>query len=172
MTLRNPIAWILLTLVAGCSNPAPTPPAGAEPRAHSAAKACLVDQMPKLPQEQPIQYSLQLGGTPLRPGQEFTLAVAGAKPNELTRGIDAYLECWTGEAWSRQYLLLSGRGTDAPLAQAYSPDQAIISIGFDAAVPGRFALPKELKPGWYRVYLEASAAGQRHQVWSLVEVKP
>lgn len=119
---------------------------------------------------------MQIGGTPLRPGREFTLTVAGASKNELTRGLAAYLECWDGKDWSPRYTLFSPPGDSGPGAAIYSQQQVILTIGFDASAPGRFVLPSDLAPGWYRIRLEVSGtvngAYAPYRLWTPIEVKP
>jgi hypothetical protein len=150
----------MVALLAGCSRP----PAVVEP---GPIAGCQVDKLPQLA-EQPSPFPVRIGGAPLRPGQEFTLAVQG---DNLTRGVDAYLECWDGKAWSPRYTLLSW---SPPKVIEYKPDQPIEDIGFDAAQPGRFVLPANLKPGWYRLRLNVSGsvngAYKPYQVSTPIEV--
>lgn len=139
-------------------------------------QGCLVESLPRLPQEKPSPYHLEIGRGPLRPDEEFTLAVGGASPHELLRGLDAYLECWDGQNWSPRYGLFSDGGRGEPTAVLYSSNHVIPGIGFDASRPGRFRLPADLKPGWYRIRLNVSGTEngyhKGYQLWTPVEVTP
>ncbi|HYF80426.1 MAG TPA: hypothetical protein VD973_25230, partial [Symbiobacteriaceae bacterium] len=138
---------LLMTVLTGCTgDPKTVPPPGTTP---DPGRMCQVEKLPQLA-EQPTPYPLKVGGGPLRPGKTFTLTVEG---DNLTRGVDAYLECWNGKAWIPQFVLLSW---DPPKALPYKPDLAIEDIGFDATQPGRFVLPAEISPGWYRLRLDVS----------------
>jgi hypothetical protein len=138
---------LLMTVLTACTGePKTVPPPGTTP---DPGRMCQVEKLPQLA-EQPTPYPLKVGGGPLRPGQTFTLTVEG---DNLTRGVDAYLECWNGKAWIPQFVLLSW---DPPKVLPYKPDLAIEDIGFDATQPGRFVLPAEISPGWYRLRLDVS----------------
>jgi hypothetical protein len=134
-------------------------------------KGCQVETLPTLDWEKPSKYGLQLEPSSLASGQTFTITARGAAPNELTRGIDAYLECWDGSAWTPRYTLWSH---DPPSASIYSANRVINDIGFDASRPGRFVLPDGLKPGWYRIRLHASGTVdgryQPYDLWTLVQI--
>jgi len=122
-------------------------------------KGCLLEQRPTDGGgTHRLGYRLNLGGVPLLPGKEFTIAVDGAGASSLTRGIVAHLECWDGNAWSPRYSLFSEGGSEQPAALVYSPNQVVIDIGFDAFRPGRFVLPNGLKPGWYRIRINVSGS--------------
>lgn len=148
MKLHPTMLLLLATVLTACTGDPKTVPPTVTP---DPTPACQIDKLPQVA-EQPSPFPIKIGGTPLRPGQEFTLAVEG---DNLTRGVDAYLECWTGKAWSPRFVLLSW---DPPRAVPYKPDMAVEDIGFDAARPGRFILPAELSPGWYRLRLDVSGS--------------
>lgn len=137
---------VLMSVLTACAGDPKAVPPTTTP---NPGRGCQVDKLPELA-EQPSPYPLKIGEAPLRPGKAFTLAVEG---DNLTRGVNAYLECWNGKAWTPQFILLSW---DPPKAVPYKPDLAIEDIGFDAARPGRFVLPAEISPGWYRLRLDVS----------------
>lgn len=109
----------------------------------------------------------------MRSGQEFTLSVKlGGNPGEITRGVDSYLECWDGQAWSTRFLLQVGFGSpDAkPTAQIFGIS-SVVSLGLAGPGPERLVLPPNMPPGWYRLRKHVTAGMTGYDLTALFEVR-
>lgn len=119
-----------------------------------------------------LPVRLVASATQVRPGDEITIRVEGAPAGEVTRGLDAYLECWTGAEWAPQYIHLFD-AANMPTVQAYPlpPNHAIPAIGFIGPGPDRIKIPAEIAPGLYRIRktISVTSSGQ-HTLHVLIEV--
>lgn len=89
---------------------------------------------------------LKLDPVPERPGDAFAFTVEGVPADfeRVTRGIDAYLECWDGTAWSLRYILFAGIGDGTPSYQVYGP-VVVPAVGLGGPGPERLVLPDSLE---------------------------
>lgn len=69
---------------------------------------------------------------------------------EIIWGVDAYPECWDGEAWSPRFTLFTDCGGHGPVSVLYGP-RLIVGLGLLGPGPEAHVLPAQLEPGWYRI---------------------
>lgn len=101
--------------------------------------------------------TLLLSSKSLKAGESFTLTLpAGGAKGDVTRGIDAYLECWDGKAWTPRYTLFTAHNQYPPRAVVYNPTGPIISLGLSGPGPEPHVLPSGIRPGWYRISKRAA----------------
>lgn len=114
---------------------------------------CVQDGVP-LPDPGPVHLVLSQGTA--GPGEALSFSIAGQEAEQMTRGVDSYLECWDGQGWSPRYILFTNvRG---PARAVIFGPVAINSLGLPGLGPEPFRLPAELQPGWYRVRKEFSVS--------------
>jgi hypothetical protein len=109
------------------------------------------------------------------PGEVITITVEGSLPTsaQLARGVDAYLECWTGREWTTTFILLTG---NPPSSMAYPlpPRVGIEDLRLLGPGPEPVQIPKELSQGWYRIRkafrLETPNAGDSLTLYAYVRV--
>jgi len=135
-------------------------------------KGCELEDPPR---PEPEGVWLELDPAPVRAGDSFAFNVAGVAADfgRVTRGIDSYLECWDGSAWSPRYILYAGIGDRQPSLELCGP--AIIdAIGLGGPGPEHLVLPDSLEPGWYRLRKEVSVTGEDgsrvHEAFAFVRV--
>lgn len=89
----------------------------------------------------------------MAPGQNFELMVAlSIPPDTVTRGVDSYLECWTGTEWSPRYMLLVGFGSpDAKPSARVGASGVVPGLGLMGMGPEKLVLPEPMPKGWYRI---------------------
>ncbi|HWI64447.1 MAG TPA: hypothetical protein VNT75_21665 [Symbiobacteriaceae bacterium] len=86
----------------------------------------------------------------MQPGQEFDLKVT--LPGEIMRGVDSYLECWDGKAWSARFMLHVGIGSpDAKPVARIAGANVVESLGLGGPGPERLVLPAVMPAGMYRI---------------------
>lgn len=116
---------------------------------------------------------LVASATQVRPGEEITMRVEGA-PVAVTRGIDAYLECWAGSEWAPRYIMLVDR-SGMPTVRAYPlpPNHTIPDIGLNGRGLERIKIPVEIEPRVYRIRKQVSATSYGLQTLYLhIQVVP
>lgn len=126
---------------------------------------CSAKEPPTDSPHPPGQLWLSITTGVVRPGEHVAIMVEGDLTATATRGVDSYLECWTGREWVTKFVMIvkSDGGLSKPVTRPYPlpRPETIVSLGLSGPGPEPLALPEDLAPGWYRIRKEVSLRGPK-----------